>query len=83
MFDLKDKIAEKLKLFLESIGTDPIFISTVICIIISILYIRESRNWGKMSDSRKLLAISTMFGTLILILISLLRLAGVITMDSK
>ena len=75
---MKNKFAEWLYSILNRYGIDPIYFATVICIFISLYYKNEFKNWNETSFSTKLLAISTVFGTSILVLLSLFRLVGIV-----
>ena len=73
MFDLRDKIIETIYNILNKIGVDPIIFSAIIGIVISISYLKDIKNWNQIPSYNKSIVISTITGTLILILISLLK----------
>ena len=47
----KDKIADFISEFLIKHGLDPIYICTVFCILISVSYLKDMKNWKKASFS--------------------------------
>jgi hypothetical protein len=77
---MKNKIAKWLVATLEKVGIDPIYFCTVVSILICFMYLKEFKNWKKTRFSVKLLAISTLFGTIVLILISLFKILGILTL---
>lgn len=78
MLDLKDKIATKLYEFFNKTGADPIYTATIICFIITLFYVKDFNNWKNTSLPDKGLALSALFGTIILTVISLLKIIGLI-----
>ncbi|MGD8782612.1 MAG: hypothetical protein PVH88_27105 [Ignavibacteria bacterium] len=76
----KDELAKKIRIFLEDLGIDPFYAVTVFCILISLSYWNHYKNWKTIEGWRKGLAGSALFATLILSMISILRLLGVINL---
>lgn len=78
MDDYRDSFARKIRILLEDYGIDPLYAVTVITVLIALSYRKELKEWDKIQGWRKGIVISTFFGASVLVLISLLRLVGVI-----
>lgn len=78
MFDFKGKVANFIYNNLQKIGLDPIYTFTIICIVISAIYLKDIKNWDRVNFSSKLLVGSTFFGTFIAIILSLLKLLNIV-----
>jgi len=75
---MKDKIAKWFVYILEKYGIDPMYFFTIVCIILSLVYIKDFKNWHKTQLSNKFLAITTVLATSLLIVISLMRIVGIL-----
>jgi hypothetical protein len=73
---MKDNLVNNIQDFLESKGIDPLYVVTILAIVILISYKNQIQNWEKQEDWVKHLIIATAFGTVILVLFNLLRLIG-------
>ena len=75
----KDELAEKLIAFLESLGIDPIYGLTIIAIGFSLSNYKDLRNWENIKPEwRKGLIKSTLFATMLALMMSLLRFFGLL-----
>ena len=72
---MNDTIGKKLLQFFKDNGLDPLYTITIISIIISISYWNNYKNWDTLENSRKGLVISSIFASLIFVIMSLLRLS--------
>ncbi|MCW9708682.1 hypothetical protein J6I44_17605 [Aliifodinibius sp. 1BSP15-2V2] len=78
MTDPRDKLVANIIDYLESIGLDPLHTFTVLSVIILISYQKKVRNWEQQKDWQKGIILSTAFCTSLLVIVSLLRIIGVI-----
>jgi len=78
MNDLKEKLAGNIVDFFETYGINPIYAVTIFSVLIVIGYRKEISDWENISDSQKMLVGSAVFGTGIMIIVSLLTLVGII-----
>jgi hypothetical protein len=76
---MKDKIVELTRQTLINFGIDPILFVTILGITISIYHIRNfiKYDWGEISTVYKIQAFATFFGTIILMIISLIKIISV------
>ena len=73
---MRDDLAKKVRIFLEEKGIDPLYAVTIFSILIVISYWRNIKNWEKTPGWTKGLIRSTIFGTCILVIASILQLLG-------
>lgn len=76
----KNELAKKIRIFLEENGIDPIYAVTILGIVISLSYWNYFKNWEEIEPFRKRIVISTLFGTSVLVIISILKLLGLINL---
>jgi hypothetical protein len=75
---MKDELASEIRVFLQEHGIDPLYFVTILGIVIMISYKNQIKEWDEQLGWQKGIILSTAFGTAILVLISFLRLIGVI-----
>jgi hypothetical protein len=73
----KDKLDHLIRAFLEERGIDALYGGTILCILITLSYWRMRKNWNNLPGWRQRIMITNTFATIVLILISLLRLLGI------
>jgi hypothetical protein len=73
-----DGIIKSIRNFLEENDIDPFYAITLFGVLISLSYWKDFKNWEKRPDWVKSLAGTTLVGTIIFSIISLLRLVGII-----
>jgi hypothetical protein len=64
--------------FLEKNGLDPFYTVTVVCIIVTISYWKDFKNWDKIPSWNKGSAASAACAAIVFTIISLLRIIGII-----
>lgn len=74
----KDYFADKIGEFFDFIGIDHFYGVTLICLIITLSYWKEYKNWDNIESWRKGLAGTALFASISFSLISILRLIGII-----
>lgn len=74
----RDDLADRITGFLQESGIDPIYFATLVCILITVSYWNDFKNWEKLPGWNKGLVASAVFATMVLSTISLLRIVGVI-----
>ena len=77
----KDVLAQKLLIFLEKNGLDPLYTITVFTLIIAATYRNYIKNWNKLEGWRKLQIIATVIAALMFSLISFLRITNLINWE--
>lgn len=77
----KDVLAQKLLIFLEKNGLDPLYTVTVFTLIIAATYRNDIKNWNKLEGWRKLQIIATVIAALMFSLISFLRITNLINWE--
>jgi hypothetical protein len=75
---ISDDFAEKIRLFLERSGVDIFYAVTILGFLVTASYYRDIENWSKLEGWHKGIILSTAFGTTVLLVICLLRLAGTV-----
>jgi hypothetical protein len=80
MIDKKSYIDE-FRIFLENLGINPLYFSTIVCIIVVISYWQQFKNWDKIETWRKGLALSPVFAAIVFSVLSLLNLIGFINFN--
>lgn len=75
---LPDSLIEKIVIYLQSIGINPIYFFTIICILVTASYWRQFKDWDSIEYWRKGLAGSALFASIVLSIFSLLGLFGII-----
>lgn len=78
----KEDIAEFLLDVTEYYGLDPFHTATVISVIITLSYRKDTLNWDKQSIPEKMLVATTVCATAFFCLLSLLRIVGIIDFGS-
>ena len=78
MNELKEGLANNLRIFFEKLGFDPFYVATLLMVLFALSYRKDIQNWDKLEGWRKGIVISTIYGAIIFSIISLLRLTGVI-----
>jgi|AntRauMFilla1563_2_1112583.scaffolds.fasta_scaffold01350_5 hypothetical protein len=76
----KDALAREITIYLQKNGIDPIYAGTLFSILIVFSYKNDIKNWDKLKGWQKGIIKSTIFGTIVMIVISILRLTGLITL---
>jgi hypothetical protein len=76
----KDGLINRFRLLLENLGINPLYFSTIVCIIVTITYWRQFKNWDKIEYWRKGLAGSALFASIVFSILSLLKLFGIINL---
>jgi len=74
IFELRDNIGKTLVEMWHSLGINPIYGSTIVCIIITATYWKQFKNWDEQPDYMKSYLKSGIFVTVVLVIISLLNL---------
>lgn len=74
----KKDLINEFRLLLENIGVNPLYFSTIVCIIVSISYWEQYKNWDNIEYWRKALTGSALFAAIIFSIMSLLKLFGII-----
>ena len=74
------ELIKYIKEFLEDRGIDPFYAVTVFCILITLSYWKDFRDWKKIEGWKKGLAGSALFAAVTFSIISILRLLGVINL---
>lgn len=75
---MKEELSTNIRVFLEEHGIDPFYFVTILAIAIMISYKNQLKEWDEQIGWQKGIILSTAIGTALLVLISLLRLIGVI-----
>ena len=73
---MRDELAKNVRMFLEEKGIDPVYVVTIFCILIILSYWKDFRHWDKTPNWKKGIIKSTVFGTVITLIASILRLMG-------
>ncbi len=79
MGSLKDKFSEYLGDIFEALGIDSFYGSTILILFFALSYIGDFQHWKDLPDWRKMIVGSTAFAACFLVILSLLRLTGVLT----
>ncbi len=74
----KDELAKNINKFFLRHGMDPIYASTVVCILFTLSYWNEFKNWDNIEGWRRGLAGSALFASITFSIISFLKLVGLI-----
>ena len=74
----ENSVARKFREFLDSLGIDPLHFATLFFVTLVIIYIKDLKNWDKLEGHQKAWVGAVYYSSVILIIISLLRLTGVI-----
>ena len=77
---IKDSVMEKFVIFLQSIGINPLYFFTLVCILVTIGYWRQFKDWENIEYWRKGLAGSALFASIVFSILSLLKLFGIINL---
>ncbi len=75
----EDNLIDKLISFLLAHGINPVYFFTVVCIIVSLSYYKDLKNWENVDPVKKWIIVPALIGTAFLILLSILKLLGIIT----
>ena len=75
---MKDWLVKNIIRFLEKNGIDPMYAATIFSILIVLTYRKDLMMWKQLPDWKKGIIGTTFVGTIVFILISLLRLIGLI-----
>lgn len=67
-----------IRILLEEFGIDAIYMSTIVVLIVAVLFYGDIKRWKKLNWDRKLWIVSLFYALTILLVISLLRLVGVL-----
>ena len=78
MNDKKKELVDVVIRFLKENNIEPIYFFTLVCLIIVLGYKNEFRNWKKLESWRKGLASSALFAAIVFLIISLLKIFGII-----
>ena len=73
-------MARKFREFLDSLGIDPLHFATLFFVTLAIIYIKDLKNWGKLEGHQKAWVGAVYYGSVVLIIISLLRIFGVLNL---
>lgn len=73
---MKDKITSEFSQFFHNLGIDPINAITVICIVISLTYLKDLKNWDELPSYRRSIIRSALIATAFLMIISLIRMCN-------
>lgn len=74
---MKDRVAERIVEFFQGIGFNPLYAITVVCILITLSYWNDFKNWSELPGWNKRLAASAVLASVVLLIFSLLSLFGV------
>ena len=77
----KDVLAQKLLIFLEKNGLDPLYTITVFTLIIAATYRNYIKNWNKLEGWRKGQIIATVIAAAMFSIISFLRITNLINWE--
>lgn len=80
MQDSKEGLAERLRIFLESHGIDPMYAGTVFVVLIVWSYRKDLKRWDEIEGWQKAIIGSAVLAAIVFSIISLLRLAGIISL---
>lgn len=73
IFEFRDDIRGGAVDFLRSMGVNPVYASTLICILITSSYWRQFKNWNKQDEATQFYLKSGIFLTIVLVIISIIN----------
>ena len=77
---ISDRLIANIRIFLNSYNIDAIYASNAILLLTWIFRYRDFSNWNKLDKRYKTSLVSTLFGTIVITLINLLRLLSIVTL---
>ncbi len=78
MISIKEEIGKFIFRIFDELGIDPIYGGTTFILLITLSYWQEFKEWDRTPEWKRWIILSTAFGCIVAVLISLLRLIGVI-----
>jgi hypothetical protein len=78
MFELKNKIFQIIRKFLEKNGIEPLYAITVLSWIIFLSYYNNFKKWNNIDNSTRRLTIAITYATLIISFFCFLKIFGII-----
>ncbi len=76
---MKDELANKIRIFLENNGLNPVYTTTLVVIILfTLTYYKSFKNWHKIEPWERGLASSSLAAAIALSLLSILMLLGIL-----
>jgi len=74
----EDKQIDNLRIFLQSHGINPLYVATIVMIVLSISYKKDLKNWKNVELSRKWFISSILTATVLCVLVCILSLFGIL-----
>jgi hypothetical protein len=69
-----DGILDQILSFFHEHGVNPIYVITLVCIVVTFSYFRNAGRWSRVPKFWRPLFIGTLFATVVLIIISIMEL---------
>ena len=75
---MREKIVQEIKDFISQFGVNPLYVITLVLLLVCINNIKYFKEWGKVSDFNKLIIIWTFFITANLVILTALSILNII-----
>ncbi len=76
MISIKQEISKFIRTILDELGIHPLYGMTIILLLIMLSYWQEFKEWDRVPEWKRWIILSTTFGCIVAVLISLLHIIG-------